>query len=53
MFGVVDVGAVAAELREADVVEHDEQDVGRAGRAAPAERPPRRRVPPVASDHSR
>ena len=25
MFGVVDVGAVAAELRVADVVEHDEQ----------------------------
>ena len=27
-----DVGAVAAELREADVVEHDQQHVGRAGR---------------------
>ena len=26
----VDLGAVAAELREADVVEHDEQHVGRA-----------------------
>ena len=32
MVGVVDVGAEAAELREADVVEHDHHDV-RARRA--------------------
>ena len=32
--GRVDVGPVAAELGEADVVEHDEDDVGRARRAA-------------------
>jgi hypothetical protein len=37
----VDVGAETAELREADVVEDDEQHVGRTGRRAARRRPPR------------
>ena len=35
----VDVGAEATELREADVVEHDQDDVGRTGGRARSHRP--------------
>jgi hypothetical protein len=38
----VEVGAEAAELRETDVVEDDEEDVRRAGRRLAARRPPSR-----------
>ena len=46
----VDVGAVAAELREAHVVEHDDDDVRRAVRWRRDRGPPRLRVAPVVAD---
>ena len=47
-----DVGAVAAQLGEAHVVEHDEQDIGGALGRAGHFRPPRCRLPPVVADHA-
>ncbi len=46
-----DVGAVAAELGEADVVEHEQQHVRRTGLRFGLGRPPRGRRPPVVTDH--
>src|SRR5947207_12413493 len=46
----VDVGAVTAELGEAHVVEHHEDDVGRAGRRPRLLGPPRLRLPVVPPD---
>ncbi len=46
------VGSVTAQLGESHVVEHDEQDVGRALGRARHIRPPRGRVPPVVADHA-
>ena len=46
-----DVGAVAAELGEADIVEHQQQHVRRTGLRFRIGRPPRRRDPPILTDH--
>ena len=46
----LDVGAVAAELGEANVVEHDEHHVGRPGRGRRLGGPPGLGVPPVTTD---
>ncbi len=46
----VDLGAVAAELREADVVQHDQQHVGRTVGRLHALGPSRGRVAPVPAD---
>ena len=46
----LDVGAVAAQLRVADVVEHDEKHVGRPGRRGRLRRPPGFGVTPVPAD---
>ena len=48
----VEIAAEAAELREADVVEDDQQDIGRIGGCAHRFRPPRRRIPVVTPDRS-
>ena len=49
----VEVGPVAAELAEADVVQHDDHDVGGAGGGGGLGRPPRLRVAPVVPDDPR
>jgi hypothetical protein len=48
----VDIRPVATELRVADVVEHDHDDVRRASRCRRLRRPPRGRLPPGRSDHT-
>ena len=48
----VDVGAEATELGEADVVQHDEEHVGRPVRRAQRFGPPRRGLAAIAANYS-